>query len=68
MFTLEFPGDIIALIDSPAEEIEFSYDGTLSNIEDASFVLGNDYELVFQFNPISKIDHLADVYRPGTPK
>lgn len=53
---------VIALTDTRNGAVEFSYDNSLSCVEDATYGMHQLYQVLIQFNPISKIDHLADVY------
>ena len=53
---------LLELTSNQAGYVELSYGNSLSNIEDGTYVSNGDYEMVVQYNAISKIDHLADVY------
>lgn len=53
---------LVSLDTNHANYVVLSYDSGLSNIENASLVQTNDYEIQIQYNPIFKLDHLEDVY------
>ncbi len=53
---------LVSLETNHADYVVLLYDSGLSNIENASLVQTNDYEIQIQYNPIFKLDHMEDVY------